>query len=135
MGWMISNPNDCKYPRKRGKEYLRERLFFPSTTHIHDDALVSLSEYYALVEAKSDPTHVYLLVALVRFYRTGEVGIKDMDEDMGPRVTRCPIRILDKADKLRPVELGSTAYEWRQACREYHARKSTNRKGTTSHGA
>jgi hypothetical protein len=132
---MISNPNDCKYPRKRGKEYLRERLFFPSTTHIHDDALVSLSEYYALVEAKSDPTHVYLLVALVRFYRTGEVGIKDMDEDMGPRVTRCPIRILDKADKLRPVELGSTAYEWRQACREYHARKSTNRKGTTSHGA
>ena len=135
MGWMISTPNDYKYSLKRGKEYIRGRMFDASETIIHDDALVSLSEYYALAAAKSDPSHVYLLVALVRFYRTGEVGIKDMSEDMGPRVIRCPVRILDKADKLRPVELGSTAYGWRQACREYHARKSTNRKGTTSHGA
>jgi hypothetical protein len=135
MGWMISNPSDYKYSLKRGKEYLRERLFHPATTHLYDDALVSLSEYYALGAPTTDPTSVFLLVALVRFYRTGEIGIKTMDEDMGPRVIRCPVRILDKADKLRPVELGSTAYEWRQACREYHARKSTNRKGTTSHGA
>ena len=123
MGWLISNPSDYKHSLKRGKEYLRERLFYPSTTHIHDDALVSLSEYYALTTEKSDPSRVYLLVALVRFYRTGEVGIKEMSEDMGPRVTRCPVRILDKADKLRPVDPGSTAYEWRQACREYHAKR------------
>jgi hypothetical protein len=123
MGWMISNPSDYKYSLKRGKEYLRDRLFHPSTSYIYDDALVSLSEYYALAAAKSDPSRVYLLVALVRFYRTGEVGIKEMIEDMGPRVTRCPIRILDRADKLRPVEPGSTAFEWRQACREYHAKR------------
>jgi hypothetical protein len=119
---MISNPSDYKYSLKRGKEYLRERLFHPATTHLYDDALVSLSEYYALGAPTTDPTSVFLLVALVRFYRTGEVGIKTMDEDMGPCVYRCPIRILDRADKLRPVEPGSTAFEWRQACREYHAK-------------
>ena len=123
MGWMISNPNEYKWSPLRGKAYIRDQTFTQPGTVIVDDALVRLSEYYALAALEKDPSTIYLFVGLVRFYRDGSVGIKDMDEDMGPCVYRCPIRILDKADQLRPVEPGSTAYEWRQACREYHAER------------
>jgi hypothetical protein len=49
----------------------------------------------------------------------GEIGLKWMDESMGPYYHACPDRILDKLTDL-PCERSK---EWRAKCRAFNARK------------
>jgi len=58
-----------------------------------------------------------------------EFGYKHMDENMHPFYYDCPIRLLDKLDKLAPVtEPSSGAYRWRAKCREQAAKQNESRR-------
>ena len=52
-------------------------------------------------------------VALVRYYRDGTIGVKWMDEDMGPNESDCPEKILD----LLTPTTREYATAWRERCR------------------
>lgn len=63
-------------------------------------------------------------------------GTKSMTESWGPVEDRCPQRILDllsPVEDLFPGEDSSSrqwASEWRQRCRDYHARVGSVKRGT-----
>jgi hypothetical protein len=58
-----------------------------------------------------------------------------MDEGWGPSDTRCPERILDMLSPVSDLyEPGDSSFEWatewRQRCRDYHARVRSVKRGT-----
>ena len=55
-----------------------------------------------------------------------EFSHKDMSEDCGPYYFDCPIRILDKLDKLAPNAC-ARAIDWRAKCRSKAAIKAAKR--------
>lgn len=58
-----------------------------------------------------------------------EFRYKEIDEGMHPFYYDCPIRLLDKLDKLAPVtEPSSGAYRWRAKCREHAAKQNESRR-------
>jgi hypothetical protein len=91
-----------------------------------DSAIVNRTEYYAAVETikPGGAREVWCAVFLLKFHpraRDGfTFGYKDMCETMGPYVWRCPVRILD----LLTGTDNEYALRWREACREYHARRA-----------
>lgn len=117
---------ESAHPRVSGSEYdaiygvdpTRERPAPHDWTpyvpiyRVLDYALVALSEAYLAVET-IETGAVWAGVALVHMSRGGETTYKEMSEDMGPGVDRCPARILDR---LTPTTSDS-ANEWRAACR------------------
>ena len=70
--------------------------------------------YYAAYVMDRRPEEVHGIVCLVRKSK-GEFIYKDIDEDMGPFESKCPVSILDM---LSPTE-SQWANEWRARCREY----------------
>ena len=50
-------------------------------------------------------------------------GYKPMDETMGPYHCDCPVSYLDEADE----PMGDNAKEWREACRERAAKRTSKR--------
>lgn len=149
MGWTSTHKDDSE---PKGKAYLRS-LFEESTPErgsweIIDDALVERQEYYALVKRthRDGTVRYFCLVVLVRWNKGYyNVTWKDMTEEMGPNVARCPLRILDKLDVLHPLtEIppsvdgdGSRewATNWRQRCRTYHVlRKAGDPAASTFRG-
>ena len=81
--------------------------------------------YYAAVECvgKDGSRDVVAAVSLVRYFRDGTIGIKDMDESMGPNEARCPRTIL----KLLTPTTDDVANDWRRRCRVWHGIEPLNR--------
>lgn len=59
---------------------------------------------------------VFAVVAIVTRHNA-QIGIKLVDEGMGPNDYKCPLRILNL---LSPTD-SKYANEWREQCRKYHA--------------
>ena len=60
-------------------------------------------------------------------------GEKSMTESWGPTEARCPERILDMLSPAEELYVGDSltwATEWRAACRSYHARVGSVKRGT-----
>ena len=58
-----------------------------------------------------------------------DFSYKQIDEGMHPFYYDCPIRLLDKLDKLAPAtEPASGAYKWRAKCREHAAKQNESRR-------
>ncbi len=95
---------------------------FTGKLRVLDSAIVAAREYYAAVEVvDGDKREVFAAVFMLQFAPKAHDGMtfgyKDMDETMGPRIARCPERILDL---LTPTD-SEYAKVWRQRCRDYHA--------------
>lgn len=77
-------------------------------------AFVGLTYYAAVrrVNLLTGDTRVFGCVVLVRYTRNGEMGRKEMSEDMGPCESRCPRTILALLD---PPE-SEYAAAWRARC-------------------
>lgn len=134
MGWTSTHKDESD---PKGKLYLRS-LFQESTPErgsweIIDDALVARQEYYALIKRTHPDGTVrhWCLIVMVRWTRDYyNVTWKDMSDEMGPGICRCPLHILDKLDLLRPVtEIQAStdgdgarewSADWRARCRAYH---------------
>lgn len=127
MGWTFQEkPRDVK-------GYLDRSLTWDNETgarRVLDSAIVAAREYYAAVEwIKPDGTReVWCAVFMLQFVPMAQDGMtfgyKDMDESMGPRIARCPERILD----LLTETDSEWANAWRQRCREYHAARKAKPK-------
>lgn len=90
------------------------------------DSATRGSEWYAIVECKrpgNTPVYDGLVCLIKRSKRTGEFCYKDMGERCGPNAANAPKRIIDKLDKLSPIDPADDsrganwAREWRQRCR------------------
>ena len=84
------------------------------------------SVWYAIVECKrpdNPPVYDGLVCLIKRSKRTGEFCYKDMCERCGPNAANAPKRLIDKLDKLAPIDpnddsIGAKwAREWRARCR------------------
>ena len=104
----LYGPRPAAEPRPDPHGY---RPFVPQY-RVLDYAMVALSEAYLAVETISTG-EVWAGVAIVHMTR-GEVTYKEMSEEMGPGLFRCPARILDR---LTPTD-NEYALEWRAKCRE-----------------
>lgn len=90
------------------------------------DSATRGNEWYAIVECKrpdNPPVYDGLVCLIKRSKRTGEFCYKDIGERCGPNVANAPKRIIDKLDKLAPIDpsddgMGAKwAREWRARCR------------------
>lgn len=91
-------------------------------------AIVGLTTYYAAVEkTEADGTRsVWAGVALLSYTKRDgvpELGVKSMDESVGPCEVQCPEVILNL---LTPTDLDR--YGWRDRCRAYHAARKAKPK-------
>ena len=75
--------------------------------------------YYAAVR-DDESGDVIGVVTLVRYYRDGTMGVKHMDDAMGPCERECPENILDL---LTPTDQ-EWALAWRADCRENLRRRA-----------
>jgi hypothetical protein len=86
-------------------------------------ASVSRTVFYAAVRDRSDG-RVWAFVALMRWRRSGlNFAYKDMTEFCGPTADTCPAKVLDV---LSPTT-HELAFDWRQRCRDHHARTAAGR--------
>lgn len=110
MGWLVyDKPLHVKQHLDEG---------FGSDYTVVKSALKGFT-YYAAV--RDDRTGVVVAaVTLVRYYRDGTIGVKDMDESMGPCERECPQNILDL---LTPTD-HQWAQEWRIDCLENLRRRA-----------
>lgn len=90
------------------------------------DSATRGSVWYAILESVSPDTgtRYHGTVCLFRrSKRTMEFGYKDIGESAGPNAANAPLRIIDKLDKLCPIDanddsLGAKwARDWRSRCR------------------
>lgn len=91
-------------------ETIREELSSPAGCPVVVDALVN-GTYYGAVRSASDPAEVFGLVCLVEHSR-GEIGLKFMDEGMGPFYWDAPGAVLAQ---LTPTD-SAQANAWRAKC-------------------
>lgn len=91
----------------------------PYTYKVLDSAFVNLTEYYAAVEQVHNETgerRVWAAVFMIKLFKEDNYGhnicYKDMDESMGPNISRCPERVL----KLLTPTKYEHANEWRARC-------------------
>lgn len=127
MGWTFySKPRDVRSHLDGQLTWMNET----GSRRVLDSAIVAAREYYAAVEHLfPDGTRevwcaVFMLQFVPKAYDGMTFGYKDMDETMGPRIARCPERILDL---LTPTD-SEYAKAWRQRCREYHAARKAKPK-------
>lgn len=92
-------------------------------------AIVGRKEAYAAVEInyKDGRREVWAAVFLINYVPRAKDGMtfgyKDMSEEMGPVVNRCPKKILDL---LTPTD-NKHANDWRSRCRERLERRETSK--------
>ena len=73
---------------------------------------------HPIYQTEADGVYRFILVTLIdRSY--SQIGLKHMEEGMGPNASCCPIRLIDMASRLRAD--GSPhgvrwAHEWRERC-------------------
>lgn len=136
MGWTF-----CKPDRSSLIEEIKTRLTRP--TAWDDGSFVDPTDIsvvgntlYALLQRPASAEYpdglrvilVYLLKGSPAYRGDSYAwGYKDMSEDMGPCVYTCPLKFLDRSTCNTPY-----AVEWRQNCRDYHARKSDRRKAVAA---
>ena len=98
------------------------------------DSATRGNAWYAILESVSPDTgtRYHGTVCLFRrSKRTGEFGYKDIGESVGPNAANAPLRIIDKLDKLCPIDanddsLGAKwARDWRARCRANAKAKKT----------
>lgn len=139
MGWSFSHitctPSEVLLRMVERDEYVKlddkgnvvERN--PSPYKLLDIAIVALSEaYMAVLDTRDGKVRAWTFMIRTGSRKTHwNFGYKDMSEDMGPCMYRCPKRILDR---LSPVEeCYSTvssqewATKWREANRLVHKRR------------
>jgi hypothetical protein len=133
----VGSPEDCAscrwregaHPRVSGSEY--EAIYGPSKTPLpapHDfapyvpvyrllDYAATLTVAYLAVETIATG-EVWAGVCLLSFTH-GDMGMKELSEEMGPAEDRCPARILAR---LTPTD-SDGANEWRARCRASLARR------------
>ena len=90
------------------------------------DSATRGSAWYAVLEAKApDKAPVYFGTVCLfrRSKRNNEFGYKDLGESAGPTAANAPLRIIDKLDKLAPIDPDNDSYgakwarDWRARCR------------------
>jgi len=120
MGWTYyAKPRDVRGELDSQLTWANEH----GARRVLDSAIVAAREYYAAVEhIKPDGTReVWCAVFMLQFQPKATdgftFGYKDMDETAGPRIARCPERILDLLTETQ----SEYAIAWRQRCRDYHA--------------
>lgn len=98
------------------------------------DSATRGNEWYAVVECKrpdKPPVYDGLVCLIKRSKRTGEFCYKDMGERCGPNAANAPKRLIDKLDKLAPIDpsddgMGAKwAREWRARCRANASAKNS----------
>jgi hypothetical protein len=104
----IYGPRPADNPRPDPHDFVP----FVPTYRVLDYARVAWTEVYLAVETIATGD-VWAGVALVTADRSGYVTHKEMTEDMGPGVDRCPVRILDRLT----ATTDAYAIEWRARCR------------------
>lgn len=101
------------------------------------DSATRGSEWYAIIECKRPneaPRYDGLVCLVKRSKRTGEFCYKDMGERCGPNASNAPKRLIDKLDKLSPIDpadnsMGANwAREWRKRCRDNATSKANRTK-------
>ena len=141
MGWIFYPDNAAMSP-----DNMLQREFNCTSTcgtvwRVIDSATRG-NVWYAILESVSPtpgiPPRYHGTVCLFRrSKRTGEFGYKDIGESAGPNAANAPLRIIDKLDKLRPIDpndnsLGAKwARDWRARCR---ANAKAKKKPTLSKG-
>lgn len=111
MGWTWANWSS-------NKEALEDEL---SGMKIVDHSIKG-NTGFAAVETKDGK--IFGLVAMFKRDSDG-IGIKLIDESMGPAQIDCPKRILNKLtplDELYAADQGEYARDWRAACHAFHNR-------------
>ncbi len=102
----------------------------PSPYKLLDIALVALSEaYMAVLDTRDGKVRAWTFLIRMGSKKTHwNFGYKDMSEDMGPCMSRCPQRILDALSPVGECYQGSSlehAAKWREANRQVlHRRKA-----------
>lgn len=93
---------------------------------ILESALVQMRRYYAAMrwtnKTKGEVRTLALVCLVNHVPRASDgytLGWKDMSEDMGPVVTDCPLRILERFDP----PASDHARKWREDVRSHHARR------------
>lgn len=87
-------------------------------------------EFYAICKFTAPNNAPIFYGVIVLFSRKkGEFGYKEMSETCGPNAANAPVRIIDKLDKLAPIDPADMvqshkwARKWREACRTNAKRK------------
>jgi len=80
------------------------------------DHVIRIDAAYMAIRSPLGPV-VGVVVKITR--DRGDIGLKWIDESMGPYYHDCPDRILDKLTDLRC----ENSRKWRASCRAYNARK------------
>lgn len=129
MGWYW-----CRYDKKHNETFdewvRREYPLGSNYEYVGRGYLTKMSEYYAPVKNKTTG-EISCVVAMVKFSGSGwnkEVGIKFMDETMGPCIANCPKAVLDIIEQSKP--LNQWAEKWRKKCWENLANKKQAQKIT-----
>lgn len=106
MGWTF-----FKQPKHLSAiETVRQELTSPAGCPVVADAIVG-GTYYGAMRSASQPGAVVCIVCLIEHQR-GEIGLKFMDESMGPYYFGAPAHVLAA---LTPTDC-QTANEWRAKC-------------------
>jgi hypothetical protein len=117
MGWLI-----MPYKPRSIPEYFKKEMEYD---HLNDErnrkltclglAFVGRFTLYGVWETTSigGKTEQFATVFLIRYYRDGSWGYKDMDETMGPCEAKCPKSLLRK---LKTPAENDFARAWRKRC-------------------
>jgi hypothetical protein len=140
MGWIFYTDNQALTPDAMLKREFNCTSTCGTVWRVIDSATRG-NVWYAILESVSPDTGTRYHGAVCLFKRSkklNEFGYKDMGESSGPNAANAPLRIIDKLDKLRPIDPNDDSYvakwarDWRQRCRDNAAK--TKKRHTMSKG-
>lgn len=132
MGWIFYQDNQALSPDDMLKREFNCTSTCGTVWRVIDSATRG-NAWYAILESVSPtpgiPPRYHGAVCLFkRSKKLNEFGYKDMGETSGPNAANAPLRIIDKLDKLRPIDPNDESYgakwarDWRQRCRDNAAK-------------
>jgi hypothetical protein len=132
MGWIFYTDNQALSPDAMLKREFNCTSTCGTVWRVIDSATRG-NAWYAILESVSPtlgiPPRYHGAVCLFkRSKKLNEFGYKDMGESSGPNAANAPLRIIDKLDKLRPIDPSDDSYgakwarDWRQRCRDNAAK-------------
>jgi len=86
-------------------------------------SMVGSTYYGALKNVQTGVVFCAVILTSTKTYNGFNLSYKDMTEDEGPCERKCPMGILNL---LTPTD-NQYAIEWRNACREYHNKKNSDK--------
>lgn len=125
MGWVFYPDNQALTPDAMLKREFNCTDTSGTVYNVIDSATRG-NAWYAIVQVTMPDSIVKYWGAVCLFKRSkrlNEFGYKDIVESAGPSAANAPLRIIDKLDKLRPIDpndesLGAKwARDWRARCR------------------